>query len=278
MGARAAAAGLLALVGAAVLAGAWWGREIRQGGGEASRVVSAPANAGRDYGRAVYDPLHFQPAIASARDEQCLACHREVLDDRVRDTSPAGISAAAQRAAYQQLSTYSGEQETFHRRHLATPLARELMNLSCNTCHQGHDPRDEAPATSATAPAGGSFTLRKQVDPETVCLKCHGQLDTRIMGLAGPWPQQREAYGDSCLACHAAIRTERHRVSYLNPEAIEAAGAKNSDVCYGCHGGRAWYRLAYPYPRHAWPGMAAATPAWAKNRPTVSEARFRLPQ
>ena len=35
------------------------------------------------------------PAIETARDEQCLACHREVLEDKVRETSPAGIKAGA---------------------------------------------------------------------------------------------------------------------------------------------------------------------------------------
>ena len=58
--------------------------------------------------------------------------------------------------------------------------------------------------------------------------------------------------------------------------AVEAAGQKNGDVCYGCHGGRAWYRIAYPYPRHAWEGMAPEIPDWAKARPTESEARFRI--
>ena len=79
------------------------------------------------------------------------------------------------------------------------------------------------------------------------------------------------------LTCHAAIRTNRHQVSYLKAEAIEAAGAKNADTCYGCHGGRSWYRISYPYPRHAWEGMAPEVPDWAKDRPTESEARFLIP-
>jgi hypothetical protein len=48
-------------------------------------------------------------------------------------------------------------------------------------------------------------------------------------------------------------------------------------VCYGCHGGRQWYRISFPYPRHSWAGMPEETPDWAKNRPTESEARFRIP-
>ena len=86
-------------------------------------------------------------------------------------------------AWYQQVSTYSGEQDTFHRRHLVTPLAKQLMNLKCNTCHEGHDPREEAPGSSATAAPqdDAGFTLRKQVNPETSCLKCHGQMNWPVM-------------------------------------------------------------------------------------------------
>ena len=126
--------------------------------------------------RATYDPIHFRPAIETARDEQCLACHREVLDDTVRETSPAGIKASTSKAWYQRLSTYAGDQDTFHRRHLMTPMAKELMNLSCNTCHQGNDPRDEAQGTSATGTpqTDDGFTLRKAVNTEKTCLKCHG--------------------------------------------------------------------------------------------------------
>ena len=56
--------------------------------------------------------------------------------------------------------------------------------------------------------------------------------------------------------------------------AIEAAGQQNADTCYGCHGGRQWYRISYKYPRHPWPGMPTDLPDWAKGRPTESDARF----
>ena len=102
-------------------------------------------------------------------------------------------------------------------------------------------------------------------------------MNTAAMGLPGPWPKSREMFGNSCLTCHAAIRTNRHQVTYLKAEAIEAAGRKDADACYGCHGGRSWYRIAYPYARHAWEGMPAAVPGWAKTRPTRSEERFALP-
>ena len=83
---------------------------------------------------------------------------------------------------------------------------------------------------------------------------------------------------NGCLSCHAEqFRTVRHQVSYLKPDAIEAAAqAGSSDTCYGCHGGRSWYRNSYPYPRHPWPGMDAAVPDWAKSRPTASDSRYAI--
>lgn len=269
---------ILALVALASSAGALLGWKIRfQPVDTSAEQPLAMVRASTDHLRATYDPIHFRPAIENARDEQCLACHREVLEDRVRESAPAGIKAAASKAWYQELGTYTGDQETFHRRHLVTPLARELMNLSCTTCHQGHDPRDEAPGSSATAVAQetGDFTLRKQVNVETTCLKCHGQMATQLMGLPAPWPEVKAMFGNSCLSCHVAIRTQRHQVNYLKAAAIEEAGKKDADSCYGCHGGRSWYRIAYPYPRHAWEGMSPEVPAWARERPTESEARFR---
>lgn len=238
-----------------------------------SEATQAPET---DYLRAVYNPLHFRPAIESATDAQCLACHREVLEDRVRSASPAGLQAQRMLAWYQQTPTYAGEQDTFHRRHLVTPLARQLMKLQCNTCHLGHDPREEAQGASADSAQQGdaSFTLRKQENPETTCLKCHGAFPWQLMGLPGPWQEHKADFGNNCLTCHAAIRTKRHEVSYLNPEAIEQAGKESSDACHGCHGGRSWYRISYPYARTPWPGMPAEVPEWAKHRPTQSEARF----
>lgn len=269
---------ILALVAFATAVGGFLGWQIRQQPHATHVTTDGKAMPTSDHLRAIYDPIHFKPAIDTATDAQCLACHKEVLDDKVRERSPAGISAAASKAWYQQLSTYAGDQDTFHRRHLVTPMAKELMNLGCTTCHQGNDPREEAPGSSATAVSQETrdFTLRKHVNPETTCLKCHGQMNIQVMGLPSPWHESKEMFGNSCLTCHAAIRTQRHQVNYLKAEAIEAAGAKNADTCYGCHGGRSWYRIAYPYPRHVWDGMAPEVPDWAKDRPTESEARFRL--
>ena len=233
---------------------------------------AAPVNY---YQAAKYDPIHFKPAIEKATDQQCLACHAEVLEPSVRKTSQAGLESSNAKAWYQQISTYQGEQETFHRRHMVTAYAKQVMNLSCTTCHQGNDPRDRASGSSATAQP--DLTLRKTVVPEATCLKCHGQMNWPVMGLPGPWRQFREAFNNNCvMACHSVQRTVRHQVTYLNAKGIEALAVKpnGGDVCFGCHGGRAWYRVAYPFPRHPWPNMPTEVPDWAKNRPTQSEARF----
>jgi nitrate/TMAO reductase-like tetraheme cytochrome c subunit len=238
--------------------------------------VEPPPAPEPSYLRAVYSPLHFRPAIDTASDEQCLACHREVLDDKVRAASPAGQKAELMRAWYQQTPTYDGGQDTFHRRHLVTLLAKQLMTLRCTTCHLGHDPREEAQGAAADSARQDdiAFTLRKQVNPETTCLKCHGQFPWQLMGLPGPWEEHKATFGNNCQTCHAAIRTKRHEVNYLNAAAIEQAGKDSADACFGCHGGRTWYRIAYPYARTPWPDMPAEVPDWAKNRPPQSETRF----
>ncbi len=233
--------------------------------------------AGLDYERARWHPLHFKPAIDTATNEQCLSCHQEVLEPSVKTQSPAGVKSADALAWYQTLEVYTGEQETFHRRHLVTPLAQQVMDLKCNFCHQGNNPREEAPVPPTATTKEAGFTLRKMVDPEETCLRCHGRHPSELMGLPGPWEETREMMGNSCVtACHSGIRTVRHQVNFLKTEAIEKAGQDNSDTCFGCHGGRQWYRISYPYPRHAWPGMPAATPDWAKDRPTESDVRFRV--
>jgi len=237
-------------------------------------LIAADRNSA-GYQQAVWHPIHFYPDIKSASNEQCLSCHKEITDRLVLAESLAGVSANSTLSWYQTLSTYSGPQETFHRRHLETGLAKDLMKLKCTTCHQGWNPREAAQVPPDVN--NNRFTLRKQVNPE-ICLMCHGDNPYQIMGLPSPWPESREMFQDNCLLCHAAIRTTRHQVNFLNAEAIEKAGAENSDVCFGCHGGRQWYRIAYPYPRHAWDGIANETPDWAKDRPTQSEPRFREKQ
>lgn len=234
--------------------------------------VSAAPPGDQSLDQALWDPIHFQPQINEAKNEDCLACHQEILDRRIRDVSPAGVKAEDTLAWYQTLESYDGVQDTFHRRHLETPLAKELMNLQCNTCHQGNDPREETSAGHTTAQ--NDLVMRKMVDPD-ICLMCHGQFNYKIMtGLPGPWEQSRDIFQNNCMACHISFRSNRHDVNFLNKDAIEAAGTADGDVCFGCHGGRSWYRTSYPYPRHAWPGMADTIPDWAKDRPTESQARF----
>jgi hypothetical protein len=236
---------------------------------------------GLNYEEARWHPIHFKPAIDDATDGQCLACHAEILERDVLPVSPAGVRADESLAWYQTLDTYQGDQQTFHQRHLTSTFAREVMNLSCNFCHQGNDPREETPGNpieaSAVAP---DFTLRKLVNPSTTCLRCHGTYPWEIMG-TGPWHESRADFEDEetpngCLICHDELfRTVRHQVTYLNADTIEDLGQSGSDVCYGCHGGRAWYKISYPYARNPWPDMDEEVPEWAVNRPTESEARFR---
>lgn len=224
------------------------------------------------YDQARWDPIHFKPAIDQATDEQCLACHKEVLERQVRSQSPAGVDKGEALAWYQTLDTYDGEQETLHRRHMVTDYATRVMDLKCNTCHQGNDPREETANSSATG--SSDLTQRKHVDPNT-CLMCHGKHNASIMGVPpGDWRVAGAAFTFDCLLCHAGIRTNRHQVNFLKSEAIETLAKEKKDVCFGCHGGRAWYRIAYPYPRHTWPSAGATVPDWAKDRPTESEARF----
>ncbi len=251
----------------------WWVVIITSSAILAGLLYSIGASAGSpSYERARWHPIHRSPQIEQASDAECLECHREILDHRPRKVSPAGVRADRVQAWYQTLDTYAGEQADFHARHLKTAYSEKVMSLKCTTCHQGSDPREEAVSPPTSRPAG--FTLRKMVDPGT-CLMCHGRMPHELMGLPGPWTESREMFGNNCQTCHAVIRTVRHQVNFLKADAIEKLGADSGDVCYGCHGGRQWYRIAYPYPRHAWPGMADEVPDWAKGRPNESAPRFR---
>lgn len=226
-----------------------------------------------DYHNAKWDLIHFKPAIETATDEQCLACHREVLEHRPRSQTLSGEPSGDLLAWYQSLDGYQGEQDSFHRRHLVTSEAKRLMDFRCNTCHQGHDPKEEI-SGSADDTQGG-LTSRKSVDPE-ICLMCHGKFDWKVMaGLAGDWLEVRNQFQNDCVTCHQEYRTVRHQLNFLNAEAIEEAGKESSDSCYGCHGGRAWYAIPYPYVRRPWlERMPEVDPDWARGRPTEYEERF----
>lgn len=226
-----------------------------------------------DYERARWHPIHQKPAIIKASNETCLKCHQEVLTKNTRDTAPAGLQKVNTLAWYQTLDTYQGDQLTFHQRHLTAPFIKTVANMSCSTCHQGNNVREETNFTSSDVQDAG-LTMRKMVNPQ-VCLMCHGQFPYQNMGLTGPWHESGASVQNNCLLCHAAIRTTRHQVNFLKADAIEKEGAANSDSCYGCHGGRSWYRISFPYPRHAWQGATPA-PDWAKDRPTESDLRFLI--
>lgn len=249
--------------------------------------ASKRAAAG-DYDAARWHPIHFKPAIDKAKDEDCLVCHSEILKAKPRAASEAGVPAEKVEAWYQTLDTYAGAQEDFHVRHISTPFAKQVMNLSCTFCHQGNDPREESPHVTVAAADAKSwngqppFNMRKMVNPSETCLRCHGQFPWQNMeGLSGPWHEIRadmepEGTANGCTVCHETIRTERHKVTYLKAAGIEEAGKESSDACYGCHGGRSWYRISYPYPRTPWPDMPKDVPEWAKSRPSAPDARFRL--
>lgn len=261
---------------------------------EAQRQAALDAVIARaavaDHQRARFDPLHFKPAIDEATDAQCLVCHAEILEAVPLEFSPAGVPAATALAWYQTLDTYTGEQAMLHARHMTTPFAQEVMNLGCTFCHQGNDPREEAPTTlleqgriQVDENGQPRFALRKMVEPTRACLRCHGTFEYEMMGLAGPWHEEREFLEDGefvqngCLTCHAeTFRTERHHVTYLNAARIEVLAEESSDTCFGCHGGRSWYQIAFPYARTPWPGMDPEVPDWAVGRPTQSEEHYRL--
>ena len=252
-------------------------------GGEPENTDQTKTTMARaDYGRSTWTPLHFKPAIDTAKDADCLACHKDIVDRPVRAKTPSGKAAIDALAWYQTLDTYNGDQANFHWRHLASPFAKQVMDLSCTFCHQGHDPREEVPTVTETAPP--AFTLRKTVNTSQTCLRCHGSFPVEFMdGVDDPWPVARVDFEDEetpngCLTCHEDLfRTVRHQVTYLNADKIEELAQSGSDVCYGCHGGRQWYSISFPYPRNPWPDMDEETPEWAKGRPTRSEARFREP-
>ena len=237
-------------------------------------LIANPVGADTDKShiKARWDPIHFKPAIETASNEECLACHQEIMERKPLPETLVGVKAEDTLAWYQSVDTYEGAQETFHRRHLVSDAAQSLMDLKCNTCHQGHNSNKEVSSVSHEYYKQPAMT--KEVDPD-ICLMCHGDFDYKIMlGMAKSWEESRDVFDNDCTVCHSLFRTNAHNVNYLNKEAIEQAGVENGGACYGCHGGRSWYAIAYPYPRNAWPGMPIVVPEWAKERPTTSQARF----
>ncbi len=203
----------------------------------------------KDYHRAKWHPIHFPPMINYAKDSDCLKCHREIKDRKVLKMSPAGVKPEEVSAWYQHLDVYQGPQDTFHRRHLYDGLAKKVLNFKCTTCHRGHNPREETPVPPTNDSA--KYTMRKAVHPY-VCLMCHGQFpDPKMMGLPGHWYESGKNMKYNCLTCHSAIRTDRHKSYFLKRDAIEKLAKEKKDLCFGCHGGRAWYRIPFPYKRYS---------------------------
>ena len=151
------------------------------------------------------------------------------------------------------------------------------MNLRCHLPPGARSARGGAGIVATASPqATTDFTLRKQVDVETTCLKCHGQMNTVIMGLPGPWPESKASVRNGCLTCHAISARPPSGDLPECQRPSKRPGRNNADTCYGCHGGRAWYRIAYPI--RATPGRHAGRRAGlGKGQPTQSEARFQLP-
>lgn len=268
----------------------------------AQRVAAIEAELpALDYERARHHPIHYPPMIDTAADGECLVCHKDINDHTPRTESPAGLRADLALAWYQTLDTYVPQegigQSDFHWRHSQGPMAEQTMNMSCNFCHRGNDPREESPdmmplrAAFSADPKKPEFTLRKMVNPSETCLLCHGAMPdpVNIMGLGGHWTEVRADMEDQtsndpmvangCLSCHGELfRTNRHNVTYLKAASIEDLAQAGSDTCYGCHGGRAWYNISYPYARQPWPGMDTETvPEWAVDRPTEVDPRWAMP-
>jgi hypothetical protein len=184
-------------------------------------------------------PVHFPPLASRTDDSVCLACHWDQIFESPRVAAPAGLLREDAGAWYQELSTYAGRQESFHWRHYSGDYARDVLRLRCNTCHHGHDPLEQA----ALSESGETVALRKRVNP-MLCLKCHGRFPDHDPLITLPWEEARRDFDGNCLVCHAADAARRHQARFLARERIERRAAESSDVCYGCHGGRAWYRVS----------------------------------
>ena len=80
--------GLVPVVGAVAILAAGLllslGEGGRSGAGAQAGQSESSSSSTTSYLRAVWTPLHFKPAIDTATNEQCLACHQEVLKTKVQ--------------------------------------------------------------------------------------------------------------------------------------------------------------------------------------------------
>jgi hypothetical protein len=182
--------------------------------------------------RASYSPLHFKPAIDTATDAQCLACHKEVLEDKPRVASPAGVRAADSIAWYQRTSTYSGEQDSF-----PSPAPGDADGAGLDEPALHHLPSGPGPARGSAGLLGdGDAPDRSPASPcaSRSIRKPPASSATASFRPRRSWacpargPRSRTCSRTTAWRCHAAIRTNRHQVSYLNADAIEAAAREGT--------------------------------------------------
>jgi hypothetical protein len=169
--------------------------------------------------RASYSPLHFKPAIESATDAQCLACHKEVLDDNPALASPAGLRAADSLAWYQQT-------EHLQRRagQLPSPPSGDADGEAVDEPQLHHLPPGPGPARRSpgllgdgnaanrcrihAAQAGQSRDDLPQVPRPVSRQGDHGPAGA----VAG---EAKDMFQNDCLGCHArsALRATRSATS-----------------------------------------------------------------
>lgn len=172
--------------------------------------------------------------------DRCLTCHGSLVEVLPRSNSPSGLPAKEATAWYQRVPTYMGEQHNFHWRHLMSPYARQVMRPECDTCHPGFDPRKPLPPAGDPA---AERPLRKRVNP-AICVNCHGAYPDHREEFSGSWIETRHEFDNTCLVCHRGDAAKRHNHPLLNKESILQLSKTEPDVCYGCHGGRAWYAVS----------------------------------
>jgi hypothetical protein len=189
--------------------------------------------------RRLWERSHFPPGEDSL-DGRCLGCHADVLEQAPRRAMPAGALPEGLLPPYQRLATYDGGQASFHWRHRRSSYAQSVMRMRCQSCHRGRDPRlPEVHRHEREFPVA----LRKRVHPN-LCVNCHGRFPDHRAAFDGDWPAVRQRFDGNCLVCHEGDSARRHHNPLLDREAVEAQARDSGDVCYGCHGGRAWYRVS----------------------------------
>lgn len=147
----------------------------------------------------------MRAVAAHVAESRCLECHAEVKKEKTLSSDPS--------------------LKMVHALHLGSPLLR----FRCAHCHRAVDLDEDSAAA-----------LRRQVSVESVCLRCHG---TFPPAHGSSWQEMRAKNPQlACTTCHTG--NGRHDLPYLASQAIEGEGA-TSDRCYGCHGGRALYAVAF---------------------------------